>query len=225
MAALPKAGLPRAILFDMDDTLISAYGQPEGGRDYNTTDVSPARLRNLYLPPFKAAIDAGAGNVILSELGNDFAGAVDDGPVELDLPVFAVAGGGAHEARELLAECGGIRIPVVEDDTGIGAELSDAKGERSVKRLRQSFLTAGERAGQHVFIEMNPRIQVEHTVTEVITGLDLVRAQILIAQGHRLQVGGDEPMALQARHVINAAGLYAPQLAARTPANCATCNP
>ena len=36
------------------------------------------------------------------------------------------------------------------------------------------------------FIEMNPRIQVEHTVTEVITGLDLVRAQSLIAQGHRL---------------------------------------
>jgi pyruvate carboxylase len=36
------------------------------------------------------------------------------------------------------------------------------------------------------FIEMNPRIQVEHTVTEVITGLDLVRAQILIAQGHLL---------------------------------------
>ena len=36
------------------------------------------------------------------------------------------------------------------------------------------------------FIEMNPRIQVEHTVTEVITGLDLVRAQILLAQGHPL---------------------------------------
>jgi pyruvate carboxylase len=36
------------------------------------------------------------------------------------------------------------------------------------------------------FIEMNPRIQVEHTVTEEITGIDLVRAQILIAQGAKL---------------------------------------
>ena len=35
------------------------------------------------------------------------------------------------------------------------------------------------------FIEVNPRIQVEHTVTEVVTGIDLVRSQILIAQGHR----------------------------------------
>ena len=37
------------------------------------------------------------------------------------------------------------------------------------------------------FIEMNPRIQVEHTVTEQITGIDLVRSQILIAQGAKLQ--------------------------------------
>jgi beta-glucosidase len=37
-----------------------AYGQPEGGRDYNTTDMSKQRLWNFYLPPFKAAVDAGA---------------------------------------------------------------------------------------------------------------------------------------------------------------------
>lgn len=40
-----------------------------------------------------------------------------------------------------------------------------------------------DRDGNHYFIEMNPRIQVEHTVTEMITNVDLVRAQILIAQG------------------------------------------
>ncbi|MDO5494842.1 MAG: pyruvate carboxylase, partial [bacterium] len=46
--------------------------------------------------------------------------------------------------------------------------------------------TAGERAGEHVFIEMNPRIQVEHTVTEEITDIDLVQAQMRIAAGESL---------------------------------------
>ena len=40
--------------------------------------------------------------------------------------------------------------------------------------------------GKHYFIEMNPRIQVEHTVTEMVTGIDIVQAQILVAEGHRL---------------------------------------
>src|SRR3954452_3522412 len=44
----------------------AAYGQPEGGREYNTTDMSEQRLRNLFLPPFKAAIDAGSDTVMCS---------------------------------------------------------------------------------------------------------------------------------------------------------------
>ncbi|QBE48270.1 pyruvate carboxylase [Leucobacter triazinivorans] len=47
--------------------------------------------------------------------------------------------------------------------------------------------TEGERAGEHVFIEMNPRIQVEHTVTEEVTDIDLVRSQMLIAAGQTLE--------------------------------------
>ena len=39
---------------------------------------------------------------------------------------------------------------------------------------------------KHYFIEVNPRIQVEHTVTEVITGVDLVQSQIRIAAGQKL---------------------------------------
>jgi pyruvate carboxylase len=46
--------------------------------------------------------------------------------------------------------------------------------------------TAGERKGQHVFIEMNPRIQVEHTVTEEVTDVDLVQSQMRIAYGQTL---------------------------------------
>src|SRR5215204_5401124 len=44
----------------------AAYGEPEAGRDYATTDMSEQRLRNFYLPPFKAALDAGADTVMCS---------------------------------------------------------------------------------------------------------------------------------------------------------------
>ncbi len=54
------------------------------------------------------------------------------------------------------------------------------------------------------FIEMNPRIQVEHTVTEQITGIDLVRSQILIAQGHRMH---DQELALPEQEKIPREGV------------------
>ncbi|MDQ1639248.1 MAG: beta-glucosidase [Pyrinomonadaceae bacterium] len=41
-----------------------AYGATEGGRDYNTTDMSEQTLREIYFPPFKAAVDAGVGTVM-----------------------------------------------------------------------------------------------------------------------------------------------------------------
>ncbi|MEP6707013.1 MAG: glycoside hydrolase family 3 N-terminal domain-containing protein [Pyrinomonadaceae bacterium] len=41
-----------------------AYGAAEGGRDYNTTDLSENTLREIYFPPFKAAVDAGVGTVM-----------------------------------------------------------------------------------------------------------------------------------------------------------------
>jgi beta-glucosidase len=42
----------------------AAYGATEAGREYNTTDVSEGRLRQVYLPPYKAAIEAGASTVM-----------------------------------------------------------------------------------------------------------------------------------------------------------------
>ncbi len=69
----------------------------------------------------------------------------------------------------------------------------DKLHEDAVKIAKQAgYVNAGtveflvDRNGNHYFIEMNPRIQVEHTVTEMVTGVDLVRAQILIAEGHSL---------------------------------------
>lgn len=44
----------------------AAYGAPEGGRDYNTVDMSERLLREVYLPPYKAGIDAGAATIMTS---------------------------------------------------------------------------------------------------------------------------------------------------------------
>jgi pyruvate carboxylase len=80
---------------------------------------------------------------------------------------------------------------------GIRAELCDA----AVRLARKAnYRNAGTveflydvDAQKWYFIEVNPRIQVEHTVTEMVTGIDLVQSQILIAQGHRLH---EPPMSL-----------------------------
>jgi pyruvate carboxylase len=53
------------------------------------------------------------------------------------------------------------------------------------------------------FIEVNPRIQVEHTVTEVVTGFDIVKTQILVAQGHQLH---EPPINIPAQDKIEPRG-------------------
>ncbi len=58
-------------------------------------------------------------------------------------------------------------------------------------------------SGEWYFIEVNPRIQVEHTVTEMVTGIDVVRSQILVAQGHRLH---EAPLSLPRQDEIAVRG-------------------
>ena len=58
--------------FEKPDRLLACvkhfalYGAAEAGRDYNTVDMSPVRMYNDYLPPYKAAVEAGAGSVMSS---------------------------------------------------------------------------------------------------------------------------------------------------------------
>lgn len=75
----------------------------------------------------------------------------------------------------------------------ISEELREKLCEDAIKIAKAvDYKSAGtvefliDNDGNHYFIEMNPRIQVEHTVTEMTTGIDIVQAQILIAQGYEL---------------------------------------
>jgi acetyl-CoA/propionyl-CoA carboxylase biotin carboxyl carrier protein len=79
--------------------------------------------------------------------------------------------------------------PAVDDELRerigqIAVDAARAVGYRSAGTL-EGLLS---RDGEWFFLEMNTRIQVEHTVTELVTGLDLVREQILIAAGEPLSV-------------------------------------
>ena len=74
--------------------------------------------------------------------------------------------------------------PAVDDELRarigeIAVEAARAVGYRSAGTI-EGLLS---REGEYFFLEMNTRIQVEHTVTELVTGIDLVREQILIAAG------------------------------------------
>lgn len=75
----------------------------------------------------------------------------------------------------------------------LSAQLRQKMGEAAVKAAKSiNYVGAGtvefllDKHGNFYFMEMNTRIQVEHPVTEMITGLDLIKEQIAIAQGEKL---------------------------------------
>jgi len=83
--------------------------------------------------------------------------------------------------------------PAVEDELRerigrIGVDAARAVGYRSAGTIEGLL----DRDGNYFFLEMNTRIQVEHTVTELVTGLDLVREQVLIAAGEPLLRSQDD---------------------------------
>jgi len=86
------------------------------------------------------------------------------------------------------------KVVEVAPAQGLAEDIRRALADAAVRLARAAryynagtveFLVDAETGGWY-FIEVNPRIQVEHTVTEMVTGIDLVRCQILIAQGHSL---------------------------------------
>jgi pyruvate carboxylase len=111
--------------------------------------------------------------------------------------------------------------PAANLPSGIRSELCDAAVQLARKA---NYRNAGTveflydvDSQKWYFIEVNPRIQVEHTVTEMITGIDLVRSQILIAQGHKLH---DAPLSLPQQESVplNGAALQC-RVTTEDPAN------
>lgn len=101
------------------------YGASEAGRDYNTTDMSRIRMYNEYLPPYKAALDAGAGSIMASF--NDIDG----------IPATA----NPWLLTDLLRKDWGFKGFVVSDYTGVSEMIAHGLGD--LQKVSAKALKAG----------------------------------------------------------------------------------
>lgn len=92
--------------------------------------------------------------------------------------------------QKIIEEAPSITLDVAMREKLTGDAVNLAKAVNYVNAGTVEFLV--DAAGNHYFIEMNTRIQVEHAVTEMITGIDLVEEQISIAAGKQLSVSQDQ---------------------------------
>ena len=192
------------VLATVEDTLAAAHGlgypvmlkasAGGGGRGMRRVDTAADMPAAFARCQSEAEAAFGDGALFIEKLV--------ERPRHIEVQVLADAYGGAIHLHE--RDCS-IQLrhqklieiaPAPNLDPGLRERLwSDAlsmvRASKYVNAGTVEFLINPER-GEHYFIECNPRIQVEHTVTEQVTGVDLVEAQFRVAAGESLQALGLE---------------------------------
>jgi len=159
-----------------------------GGRGIRVAQNEQDLLQNLRVANSEAQAAFGRGDVYLEKYLEE--------PRHVEFQILADKHGNIMHLGE--RECSiqtGKHQKLLEESpcVGLGRRLRHQMGEAAIRAAKAvGYVNAGtvefmvDRNGRSYFLEMNTRIQVEHPVTEMVTGLDLVREQIRIAYGHKL---------------------------------------
>ena len=175
----------KAVSFGFPVILKAAVGG--GGRGMRRCD-SPEEVRTAYeLVHSEAEKAFGCGDIFMEKYLVE--------PKHIEVQILADQHGNVYHLGERDCSLQRRYQKVVEfaPAWSVPQETVEALRRDAVKIARSvGYVSAGtveflvDKNGGYYFIEMNPRIQVEHTVTEMVTGVDIVRSQILIAAGYPL---------------------------------------
>jgi acetyl-CoA carboxylase biotin carboxylase subunit len=203
-AAMKRAGVPTvpgsdgAINEDNEQTLATAraIGYPViikaaaggGGRGMRVVHSEAALLNSVYVTQSEAKAAFGDGTVYLEKFLEN--------PRHVEIQVLADGQGNAVHLGDRDCSLQRRHQKVLEEAPapGIPEDVRRAVADSCVRAcIDIGYRGAGTfeflyENGRFFFIEMNTRVQVEHPVTEMITGFDIVREQILVASGRPLSV-------------------------------------
>ncbi|QWF71767.1 acetyl-CoA carboxylase biotin carboxylase subunit [Methylomonas paludis] len=163
-----------------------------GGRGMRTVHTESHLISSINLTKGEAAAAFGNPTVYMEKFLED--------PRHIEFQVMADSHGNAIHLGERDCSMQRRHQKVVEEAPapGITPEQRQRMGERCAQACRDiGYLGAGTfeflyEKGEFFFIEMNTRVQVEHPVTEMITGFDIVKEQLRVAAGERLSITQDQ---------------------------------
>ncbi|MES9993445.1 MAG: acetyl-CoA carboxylase biotin carboxylase subunit [Candidatus Thiodiazotropha sp.] len=187
-----NAKLTRKVANEIGYPVIIKAAGGGGGRGMRVVHSEATLLNAVAMTKAEAEAAFGNGTVYMEKfLGN---------PRHVEFQVLSDTHGNAIHLGERDCSMQRRHQKVVEEAPAPGITEQQRKdvGERCAEACRQiGYRGAGTfeflyEDGEFYFIEMNTRVQVEHPVTELITGIDIVKQQILIAAGEPLSYSQDE---------------------------------